>query len=178
MWGNKMVVLQRAKGESMFQMKIVSLGLLGLLFLMASTQVFAQEEIVKKRKAFMQSNYDDLKAIKRAVEQKDYPTIEIKAKDVMGNMDHVVEYFPKGSTAEKSLAKPEIWDRWDEFTKIPVKVKDVADSLAKAAAAKDEARVQTQFKALGSESPFRSGACYECHKDFRSSPPPVKKTEG
>jgi len=166
------------EGKTMIRPKIIGLALFGLFSLVLATHGFAQEEIVKKRKAFMQSNYDVLKAIKRAVEQKDYPTIELKAKDIMGRMDHVVEYFPKGSTAEKSLAKPEIWDRWDEFTKIPVKVKDVADSLAKAAAAKDEARVQTQFKALGSESPFRSGACYECHKDFRSSPPPVKKTEG
>ena len=162
----------------MIRPKFVSLGLCGFLSLVFVAHSFAQEEIVKKRKAFMQSNYDDLKAIKRAVEQKDYPTIELKAKDIMGKMDHVVEYFPKGSIAEKSLAKPEIWDRWDEFTKIPVKVKDAAESLAKAAAAKDESRVQSQFKVLGSESPFRSGACYECHKEFRSSPPPAKKTEG
>jgi len=163
----------------MIQRKFVSVGLLGLLSLLAfSTQVFAQADIVNKRKAFMRANYDDLKAIKNAVEQKDYPTIEVKAKNIMGQMDHLTEYFPKGSITEKSLAKPEIWDRWDEFTKIPVKVKDVAEGLAKAAAAKDEARVQSQFKALGTESPFRSGACYECHKDFRSSPPPAKKTEG
>lgn len=178
MSGSKMAVLQRAKGASMFRRKTVSLGLLGLLFLMACTQAFAQEDILKKRKAFMESNYDDLKAIKKAVEQKDYPTIELKAKDIMGKMDHVTEYFPKGSISEKSRAKPEIWDRWDEFTKIPVKVKDVAGGLAKAAAAKDEARVESQFKALGADSPFRSGACYECHKDFRSSPPPAKKSEG
>ena len=163
----------------MIHRKFVSIGLLGLLSLLAlSTQVSAQEDIVKKRKAFMQANYDDLKAIKRAVEAKEFPTIELKAKDIMGQMDHLTEYFPKGSIAEKSLAKPEIWDRWDEFTKIPVKVKDVAAGLAKAAAAKDEARVQSQFKALGADSPFRSGACYECHKDFRSSPPPAKKSEG
>jgi cytochrome c556 len=134
--------------------------------------------VIEKRKAFMVENYDDLKAIKKAVEQKDYATVELKAKDIMGNMDKLVDYFPKGSSTEKSRAKPEIWEKFDEFKKIPVKVKDVADGLAKAAAAKDQARVETQFKALGSESPFRSGACYECHKDFRNNPPATKKTEG
>ena len=147
------------------------------LFMSAtSTQVFAQEEIFKKRKDLMNANYDALKAVKKAVEEKDYPTIGVKAREIMGYMDHVSEVFPKGIQAEKSRAKPEIWDKWDEFSKLPVKVKDVANALAKAAAAKDEAAVQAQFKVLGSESPFRSGACFECHKDFRSSPPAKTKS--
>lgn len=158
--------------------KLLGLGLYGLLSFFIVTQLFAQEDVVNKRKAFMEENYDELKAIKKAVEQKDYATIQLKAKDIMGNMDKLVDYFPKGSITEKSRAKPEIWDKWDEFKKLPLKVKDVADGLAKAAAAKDEARVQTQFKALGADSPFKSGACFECHKDFRTSPPPVKKSEG
>jgi cytochrome c556 len=158
--------------------KLVGVGLCGLLSFLISTQLFAQEDVVKKRKAFMEKNYDELKAIKKAVEEKDYATIQVKAREIMGNMDTLVDYFPKNSITEKSRAKPEIWEKFDEFKKIPVKVKDVADGLAKAAAAKDQARVETQFKALGSESPFKSGACYECHKDFRTSPPPVKKTEG
>jgi len=158
--------------------KLVGVGLCGLLSFLISTQLFAQEDVVKKRKAFMEKNYDELKAIKKAVEEKDYTTIQVKAREIMGNMDTLVDYFPKNSITEKSRAKPEIWEKFDEFKKIPVKVKDVADGLAKAAAAKDQARVETQFKALGSESPFKSGACYECHKDFRTSPPPVKKTEG
>jgi cytochrome c556 len=158
--------------------KLLGLGLCGLLSFFIATQLFAQEDVVKKRKAFMEENYDELKAIKKAVEQKDYATIQLKAKDIMGNMDTLVDYFPKGSVTEKSRAKPEIWEKWDDFKKLPVKVKDVADGLAKAAAAKDDARVQTQFKALGADSPFKSGACYECHKDFRTNPPPVKKSEG
>jgi cytochrome c556 len=156
---------------------VVNFALLSLLAVFVSTYAFAQEDMVTKRKAFMNANYDDLKAIKRAVAQKDYATVELKAKDIMGRMDKLVDYFPKGSVTEKSRAKPEIWEKWDEFSKLPVKVKDIASGLAKAAAAKDEAAVQTQFKALGSESPFRSGACYECHKDFRASPP-AKKGDG
>ena len=143
-----------------------------------SMRAFAEEDIVKKRKDFMNEQYDSLKAIKKAVEQKDYGTVELKAKDIMGSMDNVPDYFPKGTITEKSRAKPEIWEKPDEFKRDAVKVKDVAGELAKAAAAKDEARVQTHFKALGSESPFRSGACSECHKEFRSNPPPAKKSEG
>ncbi|HEY7166409.1 MAG TPA: cytochrome c [Candidatus Binatia bacterium] len=152
---------------------------LGSLFaLMISMHAFAEEDIVKKRKDFMSEQYDSLKAIKKAVEQKDYATVELKAKDIMGSMDKVPDYFPKGSITEKSRAKPEIWEKPDEFKRDALKVKEVAGELAKAASARDESRVQTQFKALGNESPFKSGACSECHREFRSSPPPAKKSEG
>ena len=162
----------------MVNRKAFILTFLGLFALLISVQAFAQEDIVKRRKAFMEEQYDRLKAIKKAVEQKDYSTVELKAKDIMGSMDKLPEYFPKGSTGEKSRAKPEIWEKPDEFKSDALKVKEVAGELAKAAAAKDDARVQTQFKALGNESPFKSGACSDCHKEFRSSPPPAKKSEG
>jgi cytochrome c556 len=163
----------------MYQGRFLSI-VVGVLFVLSlSSHLSAQEDATKKRIAFMRENYDALKAIKRAAEEKDYATIELKAKDIMGRMDKTLDYFPKGSIGEKSRARPEIWDKWDEFSKIPVKVKDVANSLAKAAAAKDEAGVQAQFKALGPEgSPYRAGACYECHKTFFNNPPAVKKADG
>ena len=168
------------KKESKMDRKLsVVLILLTVLPLFISPPLFAQEAATKKRIDFMRENWDALKAIKRAAEEKDFATVELKAKDIMGRMDKVLDYFPKGSIGEKSKAKPEIWDKWDEFSKIPLKVKDVANSLAKAAAAKDEAGVQAQFKALGPEgSPYRAGACYECHKTFFIFPPPVKKADG
>lgn len=143
-------------------------GLFVFLSAFISSQLFAQEEIVKKRKDFMNGNYDRVKEIKKAVAEKDYATVETKAKEIMGRMDKALDHFPKGSLTEKSRAKAEIWDKWDGFSKIPLKVKSVAAGLSKAAAAKDEAQVEAQFKALG-ESPFRAGACFECHKDFRAS---------
>lgn len=154
--------------------KLLWAVLFAILSLFISSQLFAQEDVIKKRKAFMASQYDSLKAIKKGVAEKDYATVEVKAKDIMGDMGKVLDHFPKGSVSEKSRAKAEIWEKWDQFSKIPAKVKDVAGSLAKAAAAKDEDQVQVKFKELGSESPFRSGACYECHKDFRVSPPRKK----
>lgn len=150
------------------------LGFLTVFCLLLTSPVLAQEDMYNQRKKFMDADYDDLKAIKKAVEQKDYPTVEIKAREIMGSMDKLVDYFPKGVQSEKSRAKLEIWQRWDEFSNLPTKVKDTAGALAKAAAAKDDAAVQAQFKALGPDSPFRSGACFECHKEFRRPPPPKK----
>jgi len=164
----------------MYQVKFYSIAI-GVLFLLSfSTHLSAQEDMTKKRIAFMRENYDSFKAIKKAVEEKNYATVELKAKDIMGNMDHLLEYFPKDSIGEKSRAKADIWEKWDEFSKIPLKVKDVANGLVKAAAAKDQAAVQAQYKALvgADESPYRSGACYECHKSFMNLPPPSKKAGG
>ncbi len=155
-----------------------SLVFFAVCFLLVTSPLFAQDDVYSKRKDFMDADYDDLKAIKKAVEQKDYSTVEIKAREIMGSMDKLLDYFPQGIQSEKSRAKPQIWQRWDEFSKLPTKVKDVAGALASAAAAKNDAAVQAQFKALGPDSPFRSGACFECHKEFRSSPPPTKKSQG
>lgn len=158
-------------------LRLLTIGLFAVLSPLSSSHLFAQEDVVQKRKDFMNDNYAAWKAIKRAVEQKDYTTVELKAKDIMGSMDKVPDYFPKGSITRKSRAKAEIWEKWDEFNTHPLKVKDISGALAKAAAAKDDAGVQAQFKALGADSPFRSGPCYECHKSFFDNRP-IKKADG
>ena len=61
----------------------------------------------------MSSNSKDAKAIADAAKEKDYATIETKAKEIIGNLDAVVSLFPKGSTSEKSRAHPDIWVKND-----------------------------------------------------------------
>ena len=123
----------------MHQRKFLWAGLFALLSLFLSSQLFAQADVIEKRQKLMKSNSAAAKAIKKGVEEKDYATIETKAKDIMGNMDQVLDLFPKGSTSGKTKAKAEIWERWDEFSKNPGKVKKAASELAGAAAAKDDA---------------------------------------
>ena len=160
----------------MVQRKFLWACLFVLLSIFISSQIFAQDDVLKKRKDFMRANNNSLKAIRKAVKGKDYAAIEVMAKEIVDRMDKVLEHFPKGSIPKKSRAKPEIWEQWDKFSKIPAKVKKVAWDLAKAAAAKDEAQVQVYFKALGPKSAFRSGACYQCHKDFRTARKRKKKS--
>jgi cytochrome c556 len=137
-----------------------------LLGVCLSGQLFAQEDVIDKRKALMKASNEAVnKSIKKAWEEKDYATIEVKAKEVMGNLDKASELFPKGSTSEKSRAHPDIWEKPDEFKKAAVKASKTAQALSKAAAAKDEAEVAAQIKALGNT---KEGACGECHKTFRS----------
>ena len=105
------------------------------------------------------------KSMKKAAEEKDYGTIEVKAKEIMGVMDKVPQLFPKGSTSEKSRAHPDIWVKNDEFRQRAANAKKAAEGLMKAAAAKNEAEVNVKLKELGNN---REGACGECHKVFRT----------
>jgi cytochrome c556 len=144
----------------MIHHKLLETSLFAVLSLFIAGEVFAQQDVIEKRQKLMKSNGAAAKAIKGAVETKDYATIETKAKDIMGNMDKVLDLFPKDSTSEKSRALPAIWEKWDEFSKNPGKVKKAASDLADAAKAKDE-KIGEKVKALGD-------ACGGCHKNFRA----------
>ena len=132
-----------------------------LLSLFIASQLFAQEEEILKRRLLMESNNDTVvKALVKAVKEKDFAEIQLKVKGIMDNMDKILDLFPKGSISEKSRAKAEIWEKWDEFSKNPGIVKKTAQALADAAKQKDETDVNTKFKALGD-------ACANCHNSFR-----------
>ncbi len=145
--------------------RLLLAGLGGLFLFLISTQVFAQEDIVKKRKDVMKSNNADVKAIGKANEEKDYATIELKAKDIVGHVDNYLALFPKGSTTEKSRAHADIWVKTDEFKSLTANARKAAEGLSKAAAAKNEAEVNIKVKELGN---VREGACGGCHKVFRT----------
>ena len=135
--------------------------LFGVVGLLISSQVFAQADVIEQRQKLMKSNGEAAKAIKAAVESKDFATVETKARDIMGNADKIVGLFPKGSTTGKTKALPAIWEKSDEFAKDAKALKSAASDLASAAKAGDDAAVTTKVKALGE-------ACGACHKAFRA----------
>jgi cytochrome c556 len=145
----------------MARKKFVTGVLFGFSVLLISAQVFAQTDFIEKRQALMKSNAANAKAIKAAVESKDYATVEVKAKDIMGNAEKIVSLFPKGSTAGKTKATPAIWEKSDDFAKNAKNLGKAAGELAAAAKAGNEADVDVKFKALGE-------ACGSCHKAFRA----------
>jgi cytochrome c556 len=141
--------------------KLLTGAFFGILALAVSTQVFAQADAIQKRQDAMKGNSAAAKAIKGAVETKDYATVEAKAKDIMGTADKIVSLFPKGSTTGKTKAKPEIWEKPDDFSKAAKNLSKSADELASAAKAGNAADVDVKVKALGE-------ACNSCHKQFRA----------
>jgi cytochrome c556 len=141
--------------------KILAVALFSFMTLAVSAEVFAQADVIEKRQAAMKSNSADVKAIKAAVESKDYATVEAKAKDIMGTADKIPTLFPKDSTKGKTKAKAEIWEKSDEFSKAAKNLSKASGDLAAAAKSKDDAAVATKVKALGE-------ACSGCHKPFRA----------
>jgi cytochrome c556 len=133
-----------------------------LLSLFIASQVFAQNDVIEKRRIFMEQENDAaVTALVKAAKEKQFTEVEIKAKGIKANMDNLLDLFPKGSLSEKSRAKAEIWEKWDEFTKQTETVKKAAQALADAAKAKDEEGVNTKMKALGD-------GCTSCHRSFRA----------
>ena len=145
--------------------RIFWLGVCTLFLSATSTQLFAQEEIVKKRKDLMQAQNSAIKAITKATEEKDYATIDVKAKEIMGTTENIFALFPQGSLAEKSRAHPDIWVKSDDFKNRALNARKAAEALSKAAAAKNEAEVSAKVKDLGNN---REGACGDCHKVYRT----------
>jgi cytochrome c556 len=117
--------------------------------------------VIEKRQKAMQGNSADGKAIKGAVESKDYATIETKAKDIMGTAEKIPGLFPKGSTQGKTKATSAIWEKSDDFAKAAKNLSKAASELAAAAKAKDDAQVAVKVKAL-------ADACDSCHDAFRA----------
>jgi len=145
----------------MHQGKFLWAGLFVLLSVFISSQLFAQADVIEKRQKFMKGNGAAAKAIKGAAEAKDYATVEVKAKELMGNAGKIPDLFPKGSTKGKTKAKAEIWDKFDDLTKNASKLGKAAGELAAAAGAKDDDKVKAGIKAV-------SGACKGCHEPFRA----------
>ena len=124
----------------------------------------APDAVVLRRKLMESNNSTVAEGLNKAIQEKNFAEIEGKCNVIVENMDKVLDFFPPGSLSEKSRAKPEIWERWKEFSKHPADVRKAAQELADAAKAGDEEAVKVRFKALGE-------ACKSCHDTFRAPKP-------
>lgn len=139
--------------------RIFLVGLITLLSLFISSQLFSQGDVIKERRALMKANSKASKAIKKAIKAKDFATVEAKAGVIAANMEKLPNLFPKGSTSEKSRAKAAIWEKWGRFTRGAKSNYEVAEMLAESAKAKDGDKVAILAKGID---------CKSCHKSFRA----------
>lgn len=145
----------------MIRKLILTGAIFGFMTLAVSATVFAQAEVNEKRQALMKNNGANAKALKAAIEEKNYATVEAKAKDIMGNAEKIVAAFPKGSTTGKTKATGAIWEKSEDFREAAKNLNKAAGELASAAKAGNDAEVGVKFKAVGE-------ACNSCHKQFRA----------
>jgi cytochrome c556 len=149
------------KGELEFMGKNLVIAASLFTAVLFSAQAFAQSDIIEKRQQVMKEQSAAAKAIKGAVESKDYATIETKAKDLTASSEKIVPAFPKGSAQGKTKATAAIWEKSDEFAQAAKSLGKAAGELADAAKSKDDAAIGVKVKTV-------SEACGSCHKAFRA----------
>jgi len=72
----------------------------------------------------------------------------------------VAALFPEGTDFGETEAKPDVWERPEEFARASQTLRERVDSYLAATAEGDRVAMLKAFKAVGE-------ACKSCHKDFR-----------
>lgn len=118
---------------------------------------------------YMMENIGDLtEELKDELEAGRVKEMTVTAQAIAVHSTQIAALFPKGSTTNKSRAKPEIWERWDDFERSADELGKEADELAVVAGEGDAEKAGAQLKKL-------YGACKGCHEDFRK--PEKKKAD-
>jgi cytochrome c556 len=122
---------------------------------------WAADDVLKTRQENMKTKGAQMKAIKGIIEAGGNPA------DVVGPANKIAEVaalipslFPQGTGEGDTGARPEIWEKWDEFTKLADDLKTQAQMLASAGQSGDLATVRAQFAETGK-------VCGTCHETFK-----------
>lgn len=86
--------------------------------------------------------------------------VAVHAKNIAGYSSLIADAFKKDISAGKTDAKPEVWQKWDDFVAKANALNAAATALSEAAAGGDMSAMMPRVKALGD-------ACRGCHNDYR-----------
>lgn len=123
------------------------------------------KDVIAFRTYLMENIGDNAKEMNDKIKAGKIATAKVNAQAIALHATRIPELFPQGSTSETSKAKPEIWQKWDEFVKSADTLKTEADQLVVTIAEGKSDEVTTQLKKV-------FGACKSCHDTFRK---PEKK---
>ncbi|MBI4537268.1 MAG: cytochrome c [candidate division NC10 bacterium] len=127
------------------------------------------QDPVADRQRLMRLNGASWADIQAKVKAGNIDGVAVNAETIAINAMHIPALFPEGSLTPKSNAKPEIWQKWDDFTKAAKNFETLAANLRDRSRAKDKAGVEAAVKEFGAK------ACGTCHTPFRVPPPPPPK---
>ncbi len=124
-------------------------------------------DVVSNRQRLMRLNGASWADIQAKAKAGNIEAIAVNAETIAVLAEHIPSLFPAGSLTDQSKAKPEIWQRYDEFQAKADTLKTMAVQMRDAAKAKDAAAVEGMVKEFGAK------ACGACHTPFRQ--PPAQK---
>jgi cytochrome c556 len=140
---------------------------LTVLFLLAFVPLaVAHEEatgVVKERMDLMDRQKDNMKVIGPMAKGQvpfDAKKAAEAAHDIELTSKKIHELFPEGTGGHPSEAKPEVWTKWEEFTKNAEALGAAANDLV-AALETSAPDWKAKFKGV-------IDACKTCHKTFRA----------
>jgi cytochrome c556 len=87
--------------------------------------------------------------------------IAVNAEGIAVMASHIPALFPQGSGTQASYAKPEVWEKWQDFAAAAKNAETWAERLRDAARSKDAAAMEAVSKEFGPK------ACGTCHTPFR-----------
>jgi cytochrome c556 len=125
------------------------------------------KDVIALRAYLMENVGDNAKEMNDKVKAGKIAAAKVNAQAITLHSMRIPELFPQGSTSETSKAKPEIWQKWDEFVKAADTLKAEGDQLVVTLAEGKADAVTAQMKKV-------FGACKNCHDNFRK---PEKKNE-
>jgi cytochrome c556 len=122
-------------------------------------------DVVADRQALMKNVGANWADIQNKAKAGNIEAIAVNADTLAMNAKHIPAMFPQGSLTDKSKAKPEVWQKWDEFVKASQNLETQSVALREAARAKNNTQVEAMLKDFG------RNACGSCHTPFRVPPP-------
>lgn len=134
---------------------------LALLLVLGAVPAIADESLTAEQ--VVQARQTAMKEDGRALRHADQLTGDDAIKVltlVEGNYAKLPDLFPRDSITGKSIAKPIIWEQFDDFTAIFKKGGAAAADGIAAVKAGDQAEYLASLKRLGA-------TCTECHKTYR-----------
>ncbi len=118
------------------------------------------KDVVAFRHYLMENIGDSFKAIKDKLDLGRVGEAAVHAQAIALHATRIPELFPRGSLADSSRAKEEIWQDWDEFVKTAQKLSQEADQLALEVAKGNADTASTQLRRV-------ANVCKSCHDRFR-----------
>jgi cytochrome c556 len=121
-------------------------------------------DIVADRQRLMKLNAASWQDVQAKLKAGNIEAIVVNAETIALNAMHIPALFPQGSLTDKSIAKPDIWQKRTEFESEAKNLQTLAEKLRDAARAKDAAAVEAMAKDFGRQT------CGSCHTKFRFPP--------
>ena len=118
-------------------------------------------DVVAARQRLMRLNAASAADAQAKLKAGNIEAIAVNAEVIAINAGHIPFLFPKGSDTQASYAKPEVWEKWQEFEADAKNMETWAEKLRDTAKTKDAAATEAIMKEFGAKT------CGTCHTPFR-----------